>query len=55
MNRNAKEIRDALDAVKQQHPDTADVIDDAKKIITHMSADLRRQGASDYAEETTDE
>lgn len=48
MNRNAKEIREALQGIKEQHPGTADIIDDAKRLIAHMNADLRRQGIKDY-------
>ena len=48
MNRNAKEIRDALESIKKEHPGTADIINDAKRLISHMNADLRRQGIKDY-------
>jgi hypothetical protein len=48
MNRNAKEIRDALREIKETHPDTKDTINDALRIIVLMNSDLRRQGIKDY-------
>jgi len=48
MNRNAKEIRDALREIKETHPETSDTINDALRIIVLMNSDLRRQGIKDY-------
>jgi len=48
MNRNSKEIRDALREIKKTHPDTSDTINDALRLIVHMNSDLRRQGIKDY-------
>lgn len=48
INRNSKEIRDALKELRDTHPETRHIINDAIRLIVLMNSDLRRQGIKDY-------